>query len=103
ALPAGLEKRLELHRDVEVILDRVLAAPGDQDDVVDTRGDSFLDAVLDDWFVDERKHLLGLGFGCGKKPRAQARGGKDSFADYGRHTGIVAEESVGTAIEWVRA
>mgnify|MGYP003694263691 CR=1 FL=1 len=35
ALAARLEKRLELHRDVEVILDRVLAAAGDQQDVVD--------------------------------------------------------------------
>ena len=37
ALAARLEKRLELHRHVEVILDRVLAAAGDEDDVVDAR------------------------------------------------------------------
>ena len=34
-LAAALEKRLELLRDVEVILDRVLAAAGDDDDVRD--------------------------------------------------------------------
>ena len=35
-LAPGLEKRLELDRHIEVILDGVLAASGDQDDVVDT-------------------------------------------------------------------
>ena len=79
-LAAGLEERLELDRDVEVVLDGVLAAPGDEDDVVDARGDRFLDAVLDDRLVDEREHLLGLGLGGGEEPRAEAGGGEDGFA-----------------------
>ena len=33
AFTARFEERLELDRDIEVILNRVLAAPGDEDDV----------------------------------------------------------------------
>ena len=81
ALAARLEKRLELHRDVEVILDRVLAAAGDEDDVVDARRDRFLDAVLNDRLVDERQHFLRLRLGGGQEARAEAGGGEDGFAD----------------------
>ena len=81
ALAARLEKRLELHRDVEVIFDRVLAAAGHQDDVVDAGGDRLLDAVLDDRLVDERQHLLRLRLGRGKKPGAEAGGGEHGLAD----------------------
>ena len=85
ALAARLEIRFELHRHVEMILDGVLAAPGDQNDVVDARGDRFLDAVLNDRFVDERQHFFGLRFGGGQEPCAQSGGREDSFADDGSH------------------
>ena len=81
ALAARLEKRLELDRDVEVILDRVLAAAGDEDDVVDAGRDRFLDAVLNDRLVDERQHFLGLRLGGRKKAGAEAGGGEDGFAN----------------------
>ena len=87
ALAAGLEERLELDRDVEVILDRVLAAAGDEDDVVHAGGDRFFDAVLDDRLVDERQHFLGLRLGGRQKAGAEARGGKDGLAHEGFHAG----------------
>ena len=90
ALAARLEKRLELDRDVEVIFDRVLAAAGHQDDVVDARRDRLLDAVLNDRLVDERQHFLRLRFGGGQETGAETGGRKDRLAD-GRHPGIVAE------------
>ena len=80
-MPRASRKRLELDRDVEVILDRVLAAAGDEDDVVDAGRDRFLDAVLDDRLVDERQHFLRLRLGRGKEARAEAGGGEDGFAD----------------------
>ena len=80
ALAARFEERLELDRDVEVIFDRVLAAAGDQDDVVDAGRDGFLDAVLNDRLVDERQHLFGLRFGRGKEAGAEAGGGKHGLA-----------------------
>ena len=73
-LPRALEKRLELDRDVEVILDGVLAAAGDEDDVVDAGGDRFLDAVLNDRLVDERQHLFRLRLGRGQEPGAEPGG-----------------------------
>ena len=80
-LAARLEERLELDRHVEVILDRVLAAAGDQDDVVDARGDRLFDAVLDDRLVDERQHLLRLRLGRRQEPGAEARGRKHGLAN----------------------
>ena len=64
-----------------MILDGVLAATGDEDDVVDARLERLLDAVLDDGLVDERQHLLGLRFGGRQKAGAQAGRGKDGFSD----------------------
>ena len=81
ALAARLEEGLELDVDVEVILDGVLAAAGDEDHVVDARRQGFLDAVLDSRLVDERQHFLGLGLGRGQEARAEARGGEDGLAN----------------------
>ena len=80
-LAPRLEERLELDRDVEMVLDRVLAAARDQDDVVDAGGDGLFDAVLNDGLVDERQHLLGLRLGGREKARAESGGGEDRLAN----------------------
>jgi len=49
-----LEKALELVGDVEVVLDGVLALPGDDDDAAQARGHRPLDHVLHDRLVDVR-------------------------------------------------
>ena len=98
AFPARFEERFQFHRDVEVILDGVLAAPGDEDDVVDAGGARFLDAVLDDRLVDQRQHFLGLRFRDGQKPRAETGGREDGFANVGSHDAIVTEDSAATRI-----
>src|SRR4029078_3362564 len=82
-LAARLEKGFELHRDVEVILDRVLSASGAQDDVVDPGCDRLLDAVLNDRFVDQRQHFLGLRFGGGQETGSESSGGKGGLAGDG--------------------
>src|SRR5215475_9254804 len=71
ALASSLEEGLEFDRHVKVILDRVLSAAGDQDDVRDARADRFFDAVLDDRLVDQREHLFGLGLGRRKETCAE--------------------------------
>ena len=53
-LAARFEKRLELHGHIEVILDRVLAASRDEQDVVHAGRDRLFDAVLNDRLVNER-------------------------------------------------
>ena len=84
-LAALFEEALQLDGDVEVILDGVLSAAGDEDDVVDAGGDRLLDAVLDDWLVHERQHFLRLGLGGRKEPRAETRRGEDHLPNLTRH------------------
>ena len=84
-LAARLEKGLELDRDVEVILDRVLSPPGHEDDVRHAGGHGFLDAVLNDRLVDQRQHLFGLRFGGRKKASTQTCSGEDGFANRVSH------------------
>ena len=64
-----------------MVFDGVLAAPGDDNDVVDSGGDAFLDHILDQRLVDHRQHFLGLRFGRGQESRAQTCGGQNSFAN----------------------
>ena len=80
-LAARFQERFELDRDVEMIFDGVLAAAGDEDDVVDAGGDRFFDAVLDDRLVDERQHLFRLRLGGGQEAGAQPGGRKHRLAD----------------------
>ena len=88
-LAALFEHVLEFVADVEVVFDGLLAAPGDDDDLVAAGGHGLFDAVLNDRLVDERQHFLGLGFGGGQKAGAQAGGGKYGFADFHRHGVVV--------------
>jgi hypothetical protein len=37
---------------------------------------------LNQWLVDERQHLFGRGFRCGKEASAKACGGNHSFAHF---------------------
>ncbi|MNC94067.1 hypothetical protein D3C83_108350 [compost metagenome] len=65
-----------------MILDGILAAAGDDDDVVDAGGDGLLDAVLHDRLVDQRQHFLRLRLGGRQEARAEARGRKDGFSNH---------------------
>ena len=79
-LAACLEERLELDVDVEVVLDGVLAAAGDQDDVSMPEATRLLDAVLDDRLVHQRQHLLRLRLGGRQEAGAETGGGEDGLA-----------------------
>src|SRR5689334_20938210 len=63
-----------------MVLDSVFAAAGNNDDVFDARRQALLDDVLNQGLIDNRKHLLGLGFRRGEKPSAQASGWENGFA-----------------------
>src|SRR5437867_5376690 len=71
-----------------MILDGVLAAAGDEDDVVDARRHRFLDAVLNDRLVDERQHFLRLRLRRRKESSAEAGRRKHRFS-YSSHGKIV--------------
>src|SRR5579885_3101000 len=75
----------QLETDVEMVLDRRLAPPGDDDDVPDVRGDRLLHGVLDDRLVHQREHFLWLGLGSRQKPRSQSRCRKHGLANLHGH------------------
>ncbi len=64
-----------------MVLDDVLAAAGDEDELLDPGFPGFLDGILDDRLVDDRQHLLGHGLGGGQKAGAHAGDRKDGFAN----------------------
>ena len=64
-----------------MILDRVLALAGHDDDGGEARGHRLLDHVLDDGLVHERQHLLGLRLRGGEEAGAEAGGRKHRLAD----------------------
>ena len=68
---AALGHRLfQLERDVEMVLDRALAAPGDEDHLLDPRLARLIDRILDQRTIDDRQHFLGDCLGRGQKPGA---------------------------------
>jgi len=97
-LAARLEKGLELDRDIEVILDRVLAAASDQDDVVDSGRNSLLDTLRADRLVDEREHLLGLCLGGGQEARTQS-GSRENGLSNPHHRGDRSRTHSGPSIQ----
>src|SRR6185437_1518127 len=77
-----LQNSFQLETSIEVVFNRGLAAASDHNDLVATRSQRLFYAVLDDWFIDQRKHFLGLRLGGGKKTRAQSRSWKYRFANF---------------------
>ena len=65
---------------VEMVLDRRLAAAGDEDEFLDSRFAGLLDGILDQRLVDDRQHLLGHRLGRRQEPGAEAGDRKNGFA-----------------------
>ena len=80
-LVAVAHGRLELEGDVEMVDDGDLAAPGDEDHLLDPRLARFVDGVLDQRPVDDRQHLLGDRLGRGEEAGAEPGDGEHRFAD----------------------
>ena len=77
-LLVGLRQRLEQFRVVvEVVLDRRLAAAGDEQDLLDAVRNQFLHHVLHDRLARHRQHFLGLRFGGRQQAGPQTRDGND--------------------------
>src|SRR5579872_3816143 len=84
-LAFGFEGLLQLEADVKMILDRCFAAARDDDDVLNAGMDGFLDAVLDERLVHQRKHLFRLRLGGRKKASAESRSGENRLAYFWNH------------------
>ncbi len=92
ALAAALQILFQLEGTVEVVFDRAFTSAGDDDDVFDARRDGFFDDVLNQRFVDQRKHLFGRSLGGGEKACTQSGCGNNSFTYIGSdHRAIVCE------------
>ncbi len=76
-----LEQVLEFVRQVEVVLDGALLARGDDDDLLDARGNGLFHRVLDDRLVHQRQHLFGLRLGGGQEAGAPARSGENGLSN----------------------
>ena len=59
----------------------MLAAAGDEDELLDSGFARFFDAVLDHRFVNHGQHFFRNGLGCGEEARAHACHGKNGFTD----------------------
>ena len=71
-LLAALPERLhELFVDVEVVLDRGLALPGDEQDPAHAGAGELLEDVLDDGLAPHGQHFLRLRLGGGQETRPQ--------------------------------
>ena len=81
--------RLEFGIGVEVVLDRSLAAPGDEQHARDAGAHEFLDDVLHDRLIDDRQHLLWLRPGGRQQARAEARDGDQRVGD--RHAPMLRD------------
>ena len=66
---------------VEVIGDRALGAARDEHQLRDAGGHRLLGRVLNQRFIDDRQHLLGIGLGGRQKARALPGHGKHGLAD----------------------
>jgi hypothetical protein len=85
ALALLAKRRLELERLVEIIHERGLPAPGDEDQLFDPRLARFVDRILDQRPIHDRDHFLGDALRRRKKAGAEAGDGEYRLANARRH------------------
>ncbi|MNT33530.1 hypothetical protein D3C72_1694630 [compost metagenome] len=79
-LALGQKLGLQLDLVVEIVLDRLFGAAGDEDDVLDPRLARFLDDVGQDGPINDVQQFLRRGLGAGQDAGAQAGHGKNRLA-----------------------
>ena len=98
-LARHLQLGLQLIGRVEMVFHAALGAAGDENHLANAGRIGLFHRVLDEWLVHHRQHLLGTGLGGGQKAGAQARDGKDGFANGLRfHNGSVRNGSPGSGL-----
>ena len=79
------QKMLEFGGLVEMILDRPLASTGDNQNILQSRSDSFLDHVLNRGLVHDGEHLFRLRFCGGEEPCPETCSRNNSLLNLNRH------------------
>ncbi len=77
---AAPHRRLELIGDVEIVFERGLAPPGDEDHLLDARLARLVHGILDERAIDDRQHLLGESLGGRQESRAETGDGEHRLA-----------------------
>ena len=77
----AFQRAFQLIGRVEMVDQRRLAAPGDEDHLLDPRLARFVHGILDQRPVDHRHHFLGDGLGGGQEAGAAPGNGKHGLAD----------------------
>jgi hypothetical protein len=95
----GFEGGFEFECLVEVILDDVLVAPGDEHEVLDPRLARLINDVLDRRAVEHRQHFLRHRFGGWQHTRAETGDGEDGLAD-GLHGKFPTHDSRHDDVAW---
>ena len=80
ALVFRFQQMFELKTDIEMVFNGRFAPSGDDNDVLDPGVQRLLNPILNQWFIDNRKHFFGLGFRRWQKPSAQSSGRKYCFS-----------------------
>jgi len=73
------QRVLELKGAVEIVLDRSLAAPCDEDELLDTRSARFIHSILNERAIDDRQQLLRHRLGDGKESCPEASDREDGL------------------------
>src|ERR1039458_2250540 len=79
-LSLSFQGRIQLEAMVEMVLHSAFAAPGHDDDVLNSRRDRLFHPILDDGLGHQRQHLLGNHFGGRQKSRAQPTRRKNRYS-----------------------
>jgi hypothetical protein len=86
-LAARLERCLKFELTIKMILDDALVAAGDKNEMLDSGFTRFVDGVLDQRPVDDRKHLFRHRFcgweKAGSEPRHRENCSPDAIVQYG--------------------
>jgi hypothetical protein len=72
-----------------MVLDRTLATAGYENQFLDSGIDRLFRSILDQWFVHDREHFLGIGLGRGQKPGTKPGNRKHGFPDLLVHKSLI--------------
>src|SRR5215213_9005442 len=74
------QRHFQLELAVEMVLDNVLVASGDENEMFDTGLPRLVHDVLNDRAIDDRKHFLGHGLGGRQEASPQPSNGESGLA-----------------------
>ncbi len=81
-----LQRNFEFELTIEMVLDDLLVASGDEHEMLDPGLSGLIDRILDERSIDHRQHLFWDGLGGGEEPGAESGDREDGSSDGFRHS-----------------